>query len=75
MIKDIWGSISREHPLSRTHLHHQSRIPSSRGTILIEQGLLEQFDLTATHLREVEAMRYARYAYPSAKNTGNFYQL
>jgi hypothetical protein len=51
---------------SSSPVAHPFKQGQRMGMLLIEQGMLEQFDLTTTHEREGEAMRYACYAYPSA---------
>jgi hypothetical protein len=51
---------------SSSPVTHPFKQGQRMGTLLIEQGMLEQFDLTTMQEREVEARRYARYVYPSA---------
>jgi hypothetical protein len=81
-LASTWGTISPESSLparlmqqstateqnaaSSSPVAHPFKQGQRMGTLLMEQGMLEQFDLTTTHEREREAMRYARYAYPSA---------
>jgi len=50
-------SISVDHPFKRGQ-----RI----GHRLIEQGMLDQLDLTTARERQQEAIRYAQYTYPDA---------